>query len=143
MWSFTPSDRWRVGAKFLYASGSPRTPVVGSEQVDGEWCVVRGPKNSARYPDHHMLDVRIDRTFQFANWKLMAYLDLWSVYGRRNVALYSFSIDDDGTVIRTVPHVLGGPAAALSAGPWLWDNAASHMTCSQRRVRNGTARRSR
>ncbi len=101
--SFTPSDRWRIGAKFLYATGSPYTPVVGSEQVDGEWYAVRGTKNSARYPDYHMLDVRIDRSFQFANWKLMAYLDLWNVYGHQNVTLYNYSIDENGTVIRTAP----------------------------------------
>jgi outer membrane receptor protein involved in Fe transport len=101
--SFTPSDRWRIGAKFLYATGSPYTPVIGSEQVDGEWYAVRGTKNSARYPDYHMLDVRIDRSFQFANWKLMAYLDLWNVYGYRNVTLYNYSIDENGTVTRTVP----------------------------------------
>ena len=101
--SFSPTGKWRIGAKFLYATGSPYTPIVGSEQVDGEWATVRGEKHSARYPDYHMLDVRIDRTFQFANWKLMAYLDLWNVYGRQNVSLYDYSIAEDGTVIRTVP----------------------------------------
>ncbi len=101
--SYTPSDKWRVGAKFFYATGSPYTPVVGSEQVDGEWYTVRGTKNSARYPDYHMLDIRIDRSFQFANWKLMAYLDVWNVYARQNVTLYTYSIDETGTVTRTVP----------------------------------------
>lgn len=101
--SFVPSDNWRIGAKFLYASGSPFTPIIGSEQVDGEWYAALGAKHSARYPDYHMLDVRIDRTFQFANWKLMAYLDLWNVYGRQNVSLYDYSIDEDGTVTRMVP----------------------------------------
>jgi hypothetical protein len=71
--------------------------------VGGEWYVVRGTKNSARYPDYHMLDVRIDRSFQFANWKLLAYLDLWNVYGHQNVTLYNYSIDESGTVTRTVP----------------------------------------
>lgn len=102
--SFAPSDNWRIGAKFLYATGSPYTPVVGSEQVGGEWYAVRGEKNSARYPDYHMLDVRIDRTFRFAGWELMAYLDVWNVYGRENVTLYDYSIDDDGAVVRTVPE---------------------------------------
>ncbi len=101
--SFAPTDKWRVGAKFLYATGSPYTPVVGSEQVGGEWYVVRGTKNSARYPDYHMLDVRIDRSFEFANWKLMAYLDLWNIYARQNATLYNYSMDDNGTVVRTVP----------------------------------------
>lgn len=101
--SFAPSDRWRIGAKFLYATGSPYTPIVGSEQVDGEWYTVRGAKNSARYPDYHMLDIRVDRTFKFAGWSLMAYLDLWNVYGHQNVTLYNYSIDADGTLVRTTP----------------------------------------
>jgi len=102
--SFRPSDKWRIGAKFLYASGNPCTPVIGSRQVDGEWYVVRGPKNSARYPDYHMLDIRVDRTFQFANWKLLAYLDLWNVYGRQNVALYTYEIADDGALTQIIPY---------------------------------------
>ena len=101
--SFAPSDKWRIGAKFLYATGSPYTPVVGSEQVDGDWYTVRGTKNSARYPDYHMLDVRIDRSFQFAGWSMMAYLDLWNIYARQNVMLYTYSIEESGTVTRTVP----------------------------------------
>ncbi len=111
--SFTPSDRWRIGAKFLYASGSPYTPVIGSEQIDGEWYTVRGSKNSARYPDYHMLDVRVDRTFQFANWNLMAYLDLWNVYGRKNVSLYDYSIEEDGTVTRMIPDEVPGMVPIL------------------------------
>lgn len=101
--SYMPSDQWRVGAKFMYATGSPYTPIIGSEQVDGEWHAVRGEKHAARYPDYHMLDIRIDRTFKFANWNLKAYLDLWNVYARQNVSLYDYSIASDGTVTRTVP----------------------------------------
>jgi outer membrane receptor protein involved in Fe transport len=98
--SYAPSDSWRIGAKFLYATGSPYTPMVGSEEVEGEWRLISGVPHSARYPDYHMLDIRIDRTFRFSNWSLMAYLDLWNVYGRQNVTLYDYSVDDDGTVIR-------------------------------------------
>ena len=67
--SFAPTDRWRLGAKFVYATGSPYTPAVGTEMRDGDWYIVRAPKNSARYPDYHMLDIRVDRTFRFAGWK--------------------------------------------------------------------------
>jgi outer membrane receptor protein involved in Fe transport len=101
--SYAPSRNWRIGAKFVYATGSPYTPVIGSEQSGGEWYAVTGPKNSARYPDYHMLDVRIDRTFRFGGWDLMAYLDVWNVYDRQNVTLYDYSIADDGEVVRAVP----------------------------------------
>jgi hypothetical protein len=100
--SYAPSESWRIGAKFLYATGSPYTPVIGSEEIGGEWYAVRGPKHSARYPDYHMLDVRVDRTFRFGSWELTAYLDVWNVYGRQNVTLYDYSVADDGTVVRAV-----------------------------------------
>jgi len=101
--SYAPSEKWRIGAKFLYATGSPYTPIVGSEQVGGIWYAVAGEKHSARYPDHHMLDVRVDRNFRFGNWELTAYLDVWNVYGHQNVSFYDFSVADDGSVVRTVP----------------------------------------
>jgi outer membrane receptor protein involved in Fe transport len=98
---YKPSEKWRIGAKFLYATGAPYTPMLGSEEEGGEWYLTRGPKNSARYPAYHMLDIRVDRTFRFSGWTLMAYLDLWNVYGRRNVTYYDFDVDDGGTVSRT------------------------------------------
>jgi outer membrane receptor protein involved in Fe transport len=101
--SFAPSEKWRIGAKFLYATGSPYTPVIGSEFKDGEWYGVTGEKNSARYPNYRMLDVRIDRNFSFGGWNLMAYLDLWNVFGHENVSYYNYSFEEDGTVVRTAP----------------------------------------
>jgi outer membrane receptor protein involved in Fe transport len=96
--SYRISDGWQVGAKFNYASGAPYTPVTEAEQRDGIWYMLRGEKHSARYPDYHMLDIRVDRTFRLGGWTLMAYLDVWSVYSQRNVTLYGFEVDEDGTV---------------------------------------------
>ena len=111
--SYAPSDSWRIGAKFLYATGSPYTPVVGAEQIGDQWYVVTGPKNSERYPNYRMLDLRVDRTFKFSNWSLLAYLDLWNVFGHENVTLYTFSLEDDGTVVRTVPDEALGTIPVL------------------------------
>ncbi|HYW69236.1 MAG TPA: TonB-dependent receptor, partial [bacterium] len=101
--SYAPSDDWRIGAKFLYASGSPYTPIIDSELEGGEWYGVAGQTNSARYPNYQMLDVRVDRKFRFGSWNLMAYLDLWNVLGHENVTLYNYSFENDGTIVRTVP----------------------------------------
>jgi len=98
------SDKWQIGAKFQYASGSPYTPVVGAVQKGGEWFAVDGEYNSARYPDYHRLDIRVDRRFHFRTWTLSAYLDLWNAYSRENVSSYRYDIDDNGVITREATY---------------------------------------
>ena len=92
---------WILGAKFSFASGSPYTPAVGAVSKLGGYYVVNGKINSARYPDVHRLDLRIDKRFTFGSWTLTAYLDLWNVYARKNVISYNFSVDDNQNIVRT------------------------------------------
>lgn len=51
--------------------------------------VADGTVNSARYPDYHKLDIRVDKKFYFDTWTLTMYIDLWIVYNRSNVLAYS------------------------------------------------------
>jgi outer membrane receptor for ferrienterochelin and colicin len=99
--SYRLSNKWQIGAKFQYASGSPYTPVVDAEQKDGEWSVVDGIQNSARYPAFHKLDIRIDRSFYFRNWTLLIYLDIWNVYARENIFAHYYEVDDNGVITKT------------------------------------------
>ncbi len=92
------SDHWQLGIKFQFASGNPYTPVIGAAKKGGVFYVVDGERNSARYPDYHKLDIRLDRTFEFASWTLTAYLDLWNVYNRENVLAYSYKVDAAGAL---------------------------------------------
>ncbi len=92
---------WQVGAKFQYASGNPYTPVVGVVKKNSSYYVVEGTKNSARYPDYHKLDIRIDKQFVFDSWSFSIYLDLWNVYDRDNVSSYSFKADANGELTST------------------------------------------
>ena len=94
------SNKWQIGVKFQYASGSSYTPVVGAVQKDGEWYVVDGAQNSARYTNYHKLDIRVERYFHFSNWTLRAYLDLWNVYNRKNVFCYNYEVDDHGGITK-------------------------------------------
>ena len=94
------TDKWEVGVKFQYASGSPYTPVIGADQKDGIWYVLDGNKNSARYPDYHKLDIRIDRRFHFSKWTLTAYMDIWNVYNSENIFSYNYEVDNSSVITK-------------------------------------------
>jgi outer membrane receptor for ferrienterochelin and colicin len=91
-------NEWQIGAKFQYASGSPYTPVASVAKKGSTYYVVDGAVNSARYPDYHKLDLRIDKKFYFEAWNLTVYLDLWNVYNRTNVLAYTYNVDANGTL---------------------------------------------
>ncbi len=65
--------------------------------------MVEGETNSARYPDYHKLDIRIDKQFIFESWSFSIYLDLWNVYNRDNIISYSFRADTNGEIL-TIPR---------------------------------------
>ncbi len=90
---------WQIGAKFQFASGNPYTPVLSAVSKNGTYYLVDGPINSARYPDYHKLDIRVDKQFLIGDWSLTAYLDLWNVYNRENIISYSFKADAAGNVV--------------------------------------------
>lgn len=98
---------WQIGAKFQYASGNPYTPVIGVVKKGDKYFVVDGEKNSARYPDFHKLDIRIDKQFVFDSWSFSVYLDLWNAYNRDNIVSYSSKAITDGSITTTPRYDLG------------------------------------
>ncbi|MBN1998246.1 TonB-dependent receptor [candidate division KSB1 bacterium] len=99
--SYKLTRNWQIGIKFLYATGLPYTPVVGTRNQGDKWYIVEGEKYSARYPDFHKLDIRIDRNFHFTNWSFKIYLDVWNVYNRDNILLYTFDPQENGVIKTT------------------------------------------
>ena len=75
-----------VGSRIRYASGNPFTPCVGgSFAADaGLYGCVSGAPYSARVPAFVQLDARLDKTWEFAQWKLSAYLDVQNATNRTN-----------------------------------------------------------
>ncbi len=87
---------WEVGARFRLVSGNLFTPNVcnPAEQscdpnrinalyhaASGAYTPIRfGTLNNERLPLFHSLDVRVDKAWQFAAWKLSAYLDVQNAY---------------------------------------------------------------
>lgn len=81
-------ERVAVSARFRLSSGQPYTPEAGawagSEQT---YFPLDGPRNSARYPIYHQLDLRLDRTVLQDRYRLNWYLDLQNVYMAKNPVL--------------------------------------------------------
>ncbi len=90
------TSQWTFGAKWLYHSGSPYTPVVGSTLrplTTDQYLPIYGDLNSSRLPAYHKLDLRLDRDFIYNTWKLNTYLEIINVYNQKNVADYSYNND--------------------------------------------------
>lgn len=75
-----------VGVRFRYVTGNPTTPVLGGvRDVSAQgWVALQGLVYSARLPDFHQLDLRIDKTWIWNRWKLGVFLDIQNLYNRAN-----------------------------------------------------------
>lgn len=100
--------RFRIGARFRLASGTPYTPVaaiVGFPQTnDGDVRperIVFGPVNSARLPIFHQLDLRVDKRWVLSRAALAFYVDVQNVYNHENTDLYVYDWDFT-TTVRTI-----------------------------------------
>jgi TonB family protein len=75
-----------LGGRFRYASGNPYTPCLGGSLAAdaGLYGCVQGRAMSARVPAFAQLDLRLDKSWEFAQWKLSAYLDVQNTTNRSN-----------------------------------------------------------
>jgi TonB family protein len=79
--------RWSFGARFRFASGNPRTPVIGStyDARSDRYDPVFGPQSSIRIPEFWQLDVRVDRSFELGKGvKMLLFADVQNVTNRAN-----------------------------------------------------------
>jgi TonB family protein len=73
---------YQVGLRFRVVSGNPYTPVVGAyfSANDGRYRPLYGEAYSRRLAAFHQLDLRCDKSWTFARWKLSVYLDVQNLY---------------------------------------------------------------
>jgi hypothetical protein len=84
---YRPSPGWEVSARWIYAGGTPHTPIDITESAAQGRTVLDGTRiNGERYPDYHSLNVRLDRRFNFRRSTLAGYVSVWNAYNRANVA---------------------------------------------------------
>jgi hypothetical protein len=102
---------YRLATRARYASGSPRTPVVGAfyDTASNTYQPELGGLNTARFRDFIQLDLRFDRTFTLAeDTRLELYLDLLNVSFRRNQEQLIYASD-----FRTFGSVSGLPPLVI------------------------------
>lgn len=96
--SWHPARRWIFSATFNLASGRPYTP-VRSLYIIGETLMTEyGPRNSARLPMYHRLDLSASYTFTTGGRRRLSHevnVSLLNAYGRENVEMRSFDINAD------------------------------------------------
>jgi TonB-dependent Receptor Plug Domain len=87
--------KWQIGGRFQLTTGKPYTPVTSAVyQSDSDGYRPQfGELNSRRVDTQHQLDLRVDRVWQFKNWKLSGYLDIANTYFNAAVVDYSYNYD--------------------------------------------------
>ena len=86
---YKPNKEWEFSARWIYAGGTPFTPLDLVQSARLQRSVFDPNKiNGSRYPAYHSMNVRFDKRFYFANSNLVLYLSAWNVYNRKNVATY-------------------------------------------------------
>ncbi|MEO6599143.1 MAG: TonB-dependent receptor plug domain-containing protein [Polyangiaceae bacterium] len=85
---------WAFGLRFRYASGAPRTPVIGAiyDETGDAYQPTLGAQNSERLPVFWQFDVRADHKFQLAEHaRLTAYAELINATNRANAEEFAYS----------------------------------------------------
>lgn len=98
---------WDIGAKWRFVGGGPYTPYdLGLSSQKDAWDVRnRGyldysQFNTLRFKDFHQLDIRIDKSWFFKRWTLIAYLDIQNLYNfKAQQPDFITNLDANGNVL--------------------------------------------
>ena len=86
---YKPNNEWEFSLRWVYAGGTPYTPLNISESETLNRAVLDENRiNAERYPDYHSLNLRVDKRYHFEHLNIVAYLSVWNAYSRKNIATY-------------------------------------------------------
>lgn len=99
--------KWDFGAKWRYLGGAPYTPYdLNTTSLRQAWDVRNqgyldySRFNALRFKAYHQLDIRIDRSWYFNRWTLIAYLDVQNLYNfKADSPDYLTNRDPDGNIL--------------------------------------------
>ncbi len=86
---------WSLGLRYRYASGSPRTRVIGAsyDLRSDRYEPLLGARGGQRLPVFYQLDLRVDRRWSLGDANLSVYLDALNVTFRANAEEIAYSAD--------------------------------------------------
>ncbi len=107
---------WEFGARFRVISGPLDTPVVEEPALtalyaadSGGYVPIQGEAYSRRLPLFHQLDIRVDKRWQFQQWRLSTYLDIQNAYNNaahESIAYnYNYSKSALGSGLPLIPSL--------------------------------------
>ncbi len=84
-----------IGARFRYATGMPRTPVVGAsyDAARDRYAPTFGAQNGTRLPDFVQLDLRVARVFELGGSTLEISLEVLNTWNQANAEEIVYSSD--------------------------------------------------
>ncbi len=106
-----------IGTRFRYASGAPRTAVVGSyfDSRTDQFQPMFGEHNGDRLPAFVQLDARVSKRFHAEHGEGEIYLDLQNVTDRENAEEVVYSTD-----FTTRSTIHGLPILPVVGARWSW-----------------------
>jgi TonB family protein len=106
-----------VGARFRFASGYPRTPVIGAyyDATTDAYEPQFGYHNSIRIPAFYSLDLRVSKRFKIGKTDAEVYLDVQNVtnHGNAEEIVYNPTYTQRG-------YITGLPILPVLGGRWSW-----------------------
>jgi hypothetical protein len=108
--SYDLGDGWQAGARFRYATGMPRTDVIGGyyDARDDHYEPLFGPHNAIRIPAFYQLDARLERTMVLARHRTNIFVDVQNVTNRKNPEEIIYNYD-----YTTRKYITGLPTLAV------------------------------
>ncbi len=86
---------WDVGFKWVYSTGLPYTPVVGSipTTILNYYIPLTGGVNSSRLPDYERLDLSTSLTTVYDTWQWKVYVEIINVLNNQDVLGFQYNAD--------------------------------------------------
>ena len=112
-----PLARYRIGARFGFATGTPYTPIVGQiarrvyDPSRDTWGTgepriwvesLGGARNAARFPPTHRLDLDVSREYRVRGAKVAPYVSVANAYNAQNVFVYLYEYSNDHPTRRAI-----------------------------------------
>ena len=120
--------RYRLGARFGYATGTPYTPIVGEvarrmyDPSRDRWGTgdpairlesLGGARNGARFPPNHRLDLDLSREFRVRRAVVAPYASVVNAYNAKNVFVYLYDYSTDRPTRRAISQFPVLPSAGV------------------------------